>query len=48
MLDVPMLKTLLTKLSHLTVFEKSAPRHKDVHFLHHRCYNDDRKNVQCH
>ena len=29
-------------------FRNSAPRHKDVHWLHHRCYMGEHKSVQCH
>ena len=59
MLDVPqmlnapmyrntMLKIMVTELSQLTVFANTAPRHKDVHFLHHIYYMDEHKSVQCH
>ena len=53
MLNAPMyrntmLKTRVTELSQLTVFANSAPRHKDVHFLHHIYYMDEYKSVQCH
>ena len=31
-------KTMETEDSQKTVFGSSCPRHKDVHWLHHRCY----------
>ena len=46
MLNAPMYRN--TMLSQLTVFANTAPRHKDVHFLHHIYYMDEHKSVQCH
>ena len=30
-------KAMETELSHETVFRNSAPHHRDIHWLHHRC-----------
>ena len=37
-----------TELSLQTAFTHSAPCHKDVHWLHNRCYMGEHKSVQCH
>ena len=31
-----------------TAFRNSAPLHKDVHWLRHRCYMDEHKSAQYH
>ena len=36
-------KTMETELSYLTAFTSSAPRHKDVHWLHHRYHMENTK-----
>ena len=40
--------TMETELSLKTAFRNSVPRHKEVHWVHHRCYMAEHKGVQCH
>ena len=35
-----------TELSLSTAFKNSAPRHKDVHWLHRKCHMSEHKSVQ--
>ena len=38
---IKMHKTMETELSHETDFRISIPHHKDMHWLHYRCYMDE-------
>ena len=40
--------TMKRELSHEIAFRKSIPQYKDVHWLHHRYYKNEHKNVQYH
>ena len=40
--------TMKRELSHEIAFRKSIPQYKDVHWLHHRYYKNEHKNVEYH